>query len=195
MIFTVICQVQQWQYAYEVKWGELELSCCLESWHGDEWGILHVVLVLLVGVEIGLGFRCVCKGVKVGKKFPVAESLSQYCKSLICEITNWLLTCETTLVRANFNWEFQGSFKIHTLITNLKGSCFFLCYVLFSWLVGVNHGPRTTCCLFLFHNWLICQKAVNVGLIHFDREIEICIRPYRLLQPPLLFPYWQAVKG
>lgn len=70
------------------------------------------MLVLLVGVEIGVGFRCVCKGVRVGEKFPLAESLSQYCKSLICVITNWLITiCETMLVRANFNGEFQGSFK------------------------------------------------------------------------------------
>lgn len=41
-----------------------------------------------------------------------------------------LIICETMLIKANFNGEFQGSFKIYTLITNLKESCFVLCYIL-----------------------------------------------------------------
>lgn len=142
------------------------------------------------------GSQVCVKAVRVSDKFPLAESLSQYCKSLTCEITNWFNHCETMLIKANFNGEYQGSFKIHTSITNLRVLFFSVMFFLSSWLVGVNHRPRTTYCLFLFHNWLICQRAVNVGLIHFDREIEICIRPYRLWQHPSpLFPYWQAVKG
>lgn len=149
MIFAVICQVQQWQCACEVSWGELELSCCLESWHGGEWGILNLVLVQLswfysLEQRLRWVFKCVCKGVRVGEKFPLAESLSQYCKSLISEITNWLIICETTLVKANFNGEFQGSFKIHTLIMNLKQSCFssmlrsFFFHDWWGWITGLE---------------------------------------------------------